>query len=1529
MARFVTWRTSQGDIQITGNAGRPRDFPYERGPQHVIIDYEEAMLLREETTNINGIISEAERVWTESTLDSTRGVDYLGQSLINSTAIGCINHFYDYIRDHIIEVLRGLGQNVALHNDIYLTYDQILAVPFNVWVEAIRRAYELPVTADETINNQIRELAARMTIFFRRLRNGGLNVQDENGVPTEDLDTVALARELKRVYTQVTYMGRTMTPLYQKDLAKFSICGIGFMSAFLYTGNNPNIIAAQDALFSGEYQGENYRIMNFTERALNPNARLLALALDEKYEDINGHDNSRVVRVRVAPGVLRIPVIPQMAVGPRTNQLQHQVGAYTRTYKYFGNNCYNMGYTEEQRIRWKDNSNSANLCGITCVLYNEVIYPLIVRSLSEEEFIGQISLTLGLYNDERLNLISSHSLIDVIHIVSRWVGRHTDAFDKIIVHKSGKDINAKYFVYDIASDKINTVSKQPVPEEGVRETTIRIYQNEGHLFNVWNEEHYNYIVAKFRKPVTKTATTTQCLFNDLRMSSYKKFILSNPHKMLELRDMWIKEEITVHAHIPRTLINELSYKYPSQEALRRFRELTGRPLKDKEGGRLAYKLNSDPVIYGYDLETIMYGERSLAYGFTLLGNQRQPIMSQSIIGMGRSDKLEIAEASLLLHLLHEVAFVAHEVGVANQAAFCEEHDIPIDEYEGEIYFPLTIVTAHNGGAFDNVIFRNNMCRDLLGFCNVLDKWKELTFHGFKFQCENDIVAGGKMKMFNVKVQGPKGDFNIRFVDSLNLLNCAIGDAAKMYDLNIRDNTKGVYPYTLYDWVINNGNNRVEFTRQELIETNFPTDVREDVDKFLNKDDRAIVNLVDLFKEYCEQDVNIMMNALNKAHEMFHSVVIPDANGVNILGPESGVTIVETNRGNSTMIRPDFITEVTLPGFAKKIAKSVVLTKGTVNYKTIANEYCKVWTGGLTYCRTVKQFISSKMREIATNPYFYLKPDKSEVITLFRRYGYDVNKQKMTYRRDNVPAEVNQLKEQLNDIGSYLVLVDANSLYPAAMYEMMRLGGFPIGPEEVIRDAVHCQELYQNNKRWIAYFRVIWTQKAIDLYARRKFPMHQLIVTTDEGNRHLRPGDNKCHSLGMTDVEYRSINETDTGLFRLEFINGIYWENTSNNLSLLMDNLYNERARLKREGSPAEKCTKLVMNATYGAMLEACHYIVTNYLDGRDDEGHKDIEAMDPVTLQPKTIRRKIAKASQYTSDMMNHGPVSDYDKLGMYYRAERVSLEKILEYPGYSYIASFILGAAKRNMNKLFHRMQFKVGYTDTDSAFMENQVFQRLMREDDLIEDPNKRMMGLNLGQFKSDLDDKFGEATKLCDVGIVSVSGVMLAKKLYCNVLLGVVCDEMIARKKEIEKVNLKVQYKDCILPEDQCYITCMFKTAGKGVVHKAIPYTTYEALVDDAVELKQDRAGILSHVFIKDGGVKTDGGIHITRINDPNRRQLPRTIKNQNAIERDRELLRVNKALKQLNIEPLPAPQRIVIEQGVLPPKPEPKHLTLQVI
>ena len=243
--------------------------------------------------------------------------------------------------------------------------------------------------------------------------------------------------------------------------------------------------------------------------------------------------------------------------------------------------------------------------------------------------------------------------------------------------------------------------------------------------------------------------------------------------------------------------------------------------------------------------------------------------------------------------------------------------------------------------------------------------------------------------------------------------------------------------------------------------------------------------------------------------------------------------------------------------------------------------------------------------------------------------------------------------------------------------------------------------------------------------------------------------------------------------------------------------------------------------------------------------------------------------------------------------------------------------------------MQFKVGYTDTDSAFMENQVFQRLMREDDLIEDPNKRMMGLNLGQFKSDLDDKFGEATKLCDVGIVSVSGVMLAKKLYCNVLLGVVCDEMIARKKEIEKVNLKVQYKDCILPEDQCYITCMFKTAGKGVVHKAIPYTTYEALVDDAVELKQDRAGILSHVFIKDGGVKTDGGIHITRINDPNRRQLPRTIKNQNAIERDRELLRVNKALKQLNIEPLPAPQRIVIEQGVLPPKPEPKHLTLQVI
>lgn len=99
-------------------------------------------------------------------------------------------------------------------------------------------------------------------------------------------------------------------------------------------------------------------------------------------------------------------------------------------------------------------------------------------------------------------------------------------------------------------------------------------------------------------------------------------------------------------------------------------------------------------------------------------------------------------------------------------------------------------------------------------------------------------------------------------------------------------------------------------------------------------------------------------------------------------------------------------------------------------------------------------------------------------------------------------------------------------------------------------------------------------------------MHPLIIKTKYGNRHLKHTDKECECFGMSDMMYKSVKMSSCNdMYDLEFVNGVYWDESSNDFSDLCSELYKLRLAYKKDNNVLELAVKKILNSLYGVLLE--------------------------------------------------------------------------------------------------------------------------------------------------------------------------------------------------------------------------------------------------------------------------------------------------------------------------------------------------------
>lgn len=306
-----------------------------------------------------------------------------------------------------------------------------------------------------------------------------------------------------------------------------------------------------------------------------------------------------------------------------------------------------------------------------------------------------------------------------------------------------------------------------------------------------------------------------------------------------------------------------------------------------------------------------------------------------------------------------------------------------------------------------------------------------------------------------------------------------------------------------------------------------------------------------------------------------------------------------------------------------------------------------------------------------------------------------------------------IEDKINDF-------DAVSLYPSAMRRL----SYPLGCPKVLENLT--MEFLRTTD---AYFVEIRINK---VGIKRAFP---LLSHYDENKR------NYTNDLEGEVIIVNNITLEDLIKFQeVEFtiLRGYYYnEGFNNKIQEVIQNVFNERKRLKKEDNPSEIVYKLLMNSAYG-----------------------------------KTIQKPITEdlIFVYGDDRLNSYVSKNYNKITSYRKipdtkGNKISITKSA-YGHYNlaHIGSLILSMSKRIMNEVMCLAEdegIDIYYQDTDSIHLKDVDISKL--EEKFKQTYNRDLIGKNLGQFHSDFKLK-GVPD---GVDVYSKKLIALGKKCYIDVL------------------------------------------------------------------------------------------------------------------------------------------------------------------
>ncbi len=309
-----------------------------------------------------------------------------------------------------------------------------------------------------------------------------------------------------------------------------------------------------------------------------------------------------------------------------------------------------------------------------------------------------------------------------------------------------------------------------------------------------------------------------------------------------------------------------------------------------------------------------------------------------------------------------------------------------------------------------------------------------------------------------------------------------------------------------------------------------------------------------------------------------------------------------------------------------------------------------------------------------------------------------------------------IKDRLQDF-------DAVSLYPSAMY---RLGGYLKGNPKVLKELN-----YDFLKNCDGYFVQIKVNKV-----NKKYPFPLMSYINDDGVRIFT--NNPPNNLYVCKFDLEDLIK----FHKIEFdiIDGYYYDEGRNyNLRNVIDFVFNERLKMKKEGNPLQEVWKLIMNSAYGKTLQKSH----------------------PETIEFKnenTIDKFVDKNYNYIKSYLELHSEDSFKKY-------LVKMEKGIEdHFNNAHCGVEVLAMSKRIMNEvmcLAHDQGLEIYYQDTDSMHIKECDIDILAKKYQEIY--NRELIGKSMGQFHSDFD------SDIIKKNICAIESIFLGKKCYIDKLEG----------------------------------------------------------------------------------------------------------------------------------------------------------------
>ncbi len=301
--------------------------------------------------------------------------------------------------------------------------------------------------------------------------------------------------------------------------------------------------------------------------------------------------------------------------------------------------------------------------------------------------------------------------------------------------------------------------------------------------------------------------------------------------------------------------------------------------------------------------------------------------------------------------------------------------------------------------------------------------------------------------------------------------------------------------------------------------------------------------------------------------------------------------------------------------------------------------------------------------------------------------------------------------------------DAVSLYPSAMSQMK---GYVKGLPKVIQPH-HIQQWNEVKKSFDAYYVEI---EVISHTVDREFPL--LSVKDKAGIRNFT-NDIDGKRFSVDNIALEDLEEFQGVQYKV--IRGYYFNDGCNTEILSTINfMFNERLRLKKEGNSLQNVYKLLMNASYGKLIQKAIKTSKKFLEASE-------------------LRKYVAR---------NYKFIDSYKRINdnLYVVKENKS---VIEHFTACHIAANILSMSKRLMNRVMCLAEdkgIKIYYQDTDSMHLHNAAIPVLQAEYKAMY--NRELIGKAMGQFHTDFSVGDAKATD-----ILAVESIFVGKKVYIDKL------------------------------------------------------------------------------------------------------------------------------------------------------------------